>query len=221
MSLPAHPRRASTLLTGALCAACALLDVAPSSQRPQRTGARRAPVSVRAASVRARTALALAYSRASASVVQRQPAPHSCHARGSGLYELPDPRCTPGALNPAVTQSNIHSTICSPGWTATVRPSEAITEQEKYASMRAYADSGGAGGYEYDHLVPLELGGAVNDARNLWPEPDYASRQGYYLNPKDRLEQVLNHLVCDQRMSLYSAQRMIAEDWVHAYRTYG
>ena len=28
--------------------------------------------------------------------------------------------------------------------------------------------------HQYDHDVPLELGGAVNDARNLWPEPDYA-----------------------------------------------
>ena len=36
--------------------------------------------------------------------------------------------------------------------------------------------------------MPLELGGAVNDPRNLWPEPDYATAAGFYLNPKDHLE---------------------------------
>jgi hypothetical protein len=54
-----------------------------------------------------------------------------------------------------------------------VRPSESITEREKLASMQAYGDSKRPADYEYDHLVSLELGGAVNDARNLWPEPDY------------------------------------------------
>ena len=74
---------------------------------------------------------------------------------------------------------------------------------------------------EYDHLVPLELGGAVNDPRNLWPEPDYAIRAGFYLNPKDHLERALNRLVCSGRMTLDSAQLLIARDWVGAYRTYG
>ncbi|MEU1596054.1 hypothetical protein ABZ468_25155 [Streptomyces sp. NPDC005708] len=40
------------------------------------------------------------------------------HAR----LPLLDSSCTPGAYNPDVTQSNIHSTICVSGWTATVRP---------------------------------------------------------------------------------------------------
>jgi hypothetical protein len=35
---------------------------------------------------------------------------------------LPDSSCTPGAYNPDVTQSTIHSTICVSGWTATARP---------------------------------------------------------------------------------------------------
>jgi hypothetical protein len=35
---------------------------------------------------------------------------------------LPDPACTPGALNPDVTQASIGSTICVSGWTATIRP---------------------------------------------------------------------------------------------------
>ena len=163
----------------------------------------------------------LVYSTASGYAVQRQPPAGSCHARGSGLYSMPDPRCTPGALNPAVTQATISSTICRSGWTTTVRPPESITEPEKFASMDAYGDGGSASSYEYDHDVPLELGGAVNDPRNLWPEPDYSTRSGFYLNPKDHLERALNRLVCAHTMPLAEAQRLIAADWVSAYRRYG
>jgi hypothetical protein len=159
----------------------------------------------------------LAYSTASAHVVQRQPARGTCHAVGRGLYSRPDPHCTPGAVNPAVTQTTIGSTICRSGWTSTVRPAESITEPEKFASMAAYGSRGSASAYEYDHDVPLELGGAVNDARNLWPEPDYATRSRFYLNPKDRLENVLKRLVCRGAMTLAEAQRMIASNWVTAY----
>jgi hypothetical protein len=159
----------------------------------------------------------LAYSTASAHVQQRQPAAGSCHPVGRGLQERPDRHCTPGTVNPAVTQATIGSTICRSGWTATVRPSQGITGPEKLASMAAYglrADQRRA--YEYDHLVALELGGAVNDPRNLWPEPDYATRSGYYLNPKDRLENKLKRMVCAGGLSLAQAQRMIASDWVAA-----
>jgi len=163
----------------------------------------------------------LAYSTAAAQVVQRQPAPGACRAIGSGLYSRPDPRCTPGAVNPAVTQATIGSTICRAGWTETVRPPESVTFREKTASLAAYCDGSSLSGYEYDHDVPLELGGAVNDPRNLWPEPDYAGSSGYYLNPKDHLERALNRLVCDREMTLALAQRLIAANWVSAYHRYG
>src|SRR5437870_4650432 len=80
----------------------------------------------------------LVYSSASANVVQQQPPAGSCRAIGAGLYERPDPRCTPGAVNPAVTQASIGSTICRGGWTSTVRPRPSVTEPEKFASMAAY-----------------------------------------------------------------------------------
>ncbi len=164
----------------------------------------------------------LAYSTASAHLVQPQPAARSCSARPTGLYSLPDARCTPGALNPAATQATIATTICRSGWTSTVRPPESVTEPEKLASMRAYGESAdSAHAYEYDHLVPLELGGAVNDPRNLWPEPDYATRSGFYLNPKDKLERALNRMVCNGSISLSEAQLLAARDWVAAYRRYG
>lgn len=163
----------------------------------------------------------LLYSSASASVVQRQPAPGSCHASGRSAAEVrPDPRCTPGAVNPAVTQATIGATICRSGWTKTVRPAVSVTEPEKLASLAAYGEHG-ASRYEYDHLVPLELGGAVNDPRNLWPELNSPGASGFYQNPKDHLENTLKRRVCDGLMTLAAAQRAIASNWVAAYRTYG
>ena len=147
-------------------------------------------------------------SRAGPHAIQPQPAPGTCHARGSGRYSEPDPACTPGALNPAVTQATVARTICVSGWTDTVRPSESITEPEKLESMAAYDDRGSAYGYEYDHLVSLELGGAVNDARNLWPEP------GASPNPKDAIENALHRMVCDGQLQLAGAQRIIATNWI-------
>ena len=156
----------------------------------------------------------LPISHASSRVVQSQPTAGSCQARGSGETALPDRGCTPGAINPAVTQADLGRTICRSGYSASVRPAESITEREKRLSMDAYGDHGSMRGYEYDHLVSLELGGAPNDARNLWPEP------GASPNVKDQLENRLHALVCDGTMSLAAAQRAIAVDWVAAYHRY-
>lgn len=162
-----------------------------------------------------------AYSSASRTRVQRQPRAGSCHLRGSGLDALPDPRCTPGLRNPAVTPRTVGRTICARGWTARVRPPESVTEPEKRASMAAYGITGPPSRYEYDHLIPLELGGAVNAPGNLWPELDDTHHSGEFANPKDHLEDALNHLVCAGRMPLLRAQELIADDWVAAERTYG
>jgi hypothetical protein len=135
----------------------------------------------------------------------------SCHARGHGRFALPDRDCTPGVAEPAVTQSNIASTICRAGYTKKVRPPSSVTAPEKRASMKAYGDTGSPRAYEYDHLISLELGGEANDTRNLWPEP------GRSPNPKDRLENRLHRMVCDGTLTLRAAQRQIATDWVKNY----
>jgi hypothetical protein len=131
----------------------------------------------------------------------------SCHTRGL----LPDPVCTPGALNPDVNQSNIQSTICVRGWTATIRPPVSVTGPEKQQSMKDYGISGPA---EYDHLISLELGGAPNDPHNLWPEA------GSLPNTKDTLENRLHDLVCSGRLPLAAAQLAISNDWTAAYVQY-
>ena len=143
----------------------------------------------------ATVARGLPTSTASSHTVQPQPPANSCHARGRGDFSLPDHGCTPGAIDPAVTQAKLHRTICRSGYTRTVRPPESVTAPEKRASMAAYGDHGSAHDYEYDHLVSLELGGAANDPRNLWPEP------GGVPNPKDKVENRLHKLVCNGSLS--------------------
>jgi hypothetical protein len=134
-----------------------------------------------------------------------------CHTRDSG--RLPDPSCTPGAVDPAVTQASIASTICRPGYTDSVRPPESATEAFKWnVAEPAYGQQNVTG--ELDHLVPLELGGA-NDARNLWVEA------GQIPNPKDAVENALNQAVCNGQITLRAAQREIAANWIAAAATLG
>jgi hypothetical protein len=133
-----------------------------------------------------------------------------CRTRDHG--ELPDRSCTPGAIDPAVTQANIGSTICRSGYTTKVRPPESQTEKLKWdVAEPAYGQHDVSG--ELDHEIPLELGGA-NDARNLWVE-NYRGLLGALA--KDRLENYLHDAVCSGRMPLQTAQETIATDWVEGY----
>ena len=124
----------------------------------------------------------------------------SCHARPG---PLPDPACTPGATDSAVTQATIDQTICVRGYTAGVRPPQSVTGPAKQHSLSEYSTSGTA---EYDHLIPLDLGGA-SDTRNLWPQP------GSIPNAKDSVENDLRKVVCAHKMPLAVAQQKIATNW--------
>ncbi|GEM_PF-1922023 len=123
---------------------------------------------------------------------------------------LPDPNCTPGAADPRVTQGNIQSTICVPGYTKTVRPSTSVTDPIKTERMKAYGYTDSKSNYELDHLIPLELGGAPSDIKNLWPE-SYNTNPGSY--DKDKLENYLHAQVCSGAMDLVTAQNEIATNW--------
>ncbi len=133
---------------------------------------------------------------------------------------LPNRRRTPGAINPAVTQADIHSTICVPGWTASIRPASSYTTAlkiQQLASGYAYNGDLNTGDYEEDHLISLEIGGSPASPANLWPEP-YAATDG--ARTKDRIENKLHSLVCAGVISLATAQRAIAGNWWIAYNTY-
>jgi hypothetical protein len=107
---------------------------------------------------------------------------------------------TPGVLNPAVTQATIGATICRRGWTRTIRPPVSYTNDLKRRQLREYGLRGPPSAYQEDHLVSLELGGDPRDPRNLWPEP-YPRASAV-----DRIENDLNHHVCEGSMSLAEAQ---------------
>lgn len=116
----------------------------------------------------------------------------------------------PGALNPAVTQETIGTTICVRGWTATIRPPRAYTGALKRKQIRQRHLPGSLSNYEEDHFIPLELGGAPRDVDNLWPEP----RRGIGgALAKDRLENSLHRQVCSHKITLDAARQRINVEW--------
>lgn len=129
---------------------------------------------------------------------------------------MPDNACTPGAIDPAVTQENIGETICVSGYTSGVRPPFSVTNKIKTERMQAYSDAGTKADYELDHLISLELGGCPDCVANLWPEP-YNDSLG--ARQKDKVENFLHREVCGGRMSLHDAQEKIATDWESVYAT--
>lgn len=120
-----------------------------------------------------------------------------------------DVRCTPGAVNPQVTQSTLHGTVCAPGWTDTVQPPVAYTTDLKLRQMRDFGEAGSPQSYKEDHLVPLSIGGAPSDAKNLFPQPAAKTTE------KEDLEEHLHQAVCSGQMSLTAAQEQIRHDWTH------
>ena len=133
---------------------------------------------------------------------------------------LPIRSVTPGATNPRVTQSNIHSTICVSGYTATIRPPESYTEPLKYRQLDSGYNLHGdtrAANYEEDHLVPLEVGGSPASVRNLWPEPRLTP---WGASRKDALENRMHRLVCSGAVSLVVAQRVFERNWIAGYQRY-
>jgi hypothetical protein len=131
---------------------------------------------------------------------------------GSSAFAVsaPNPALTPGSTDPRVTQATVATTICTRGYTATVRN---VSTQTKHAVYVEYGIPKSAQrGYVIDHLVPLEVGGA-NDPRNLWPEPKADAKV------KDRLEGQMHTGVCAGTISLVGAQSRFTTSAVPAPAT--
>lgn len=127
---------------------------------------------------------------------------------------LPDSRCTPGAIRFGVPLA----AICAFGYSRSVRPPESFTEPLKLAQMRAYHLPGSPSDYEEDHLVPLSIGGAPRDPRNLWPEPRSGPNNA---EQKDQLETWAARMACAERIPLARLQHEMASDWIVLYRAAG
>ncbi len=141
--------------------------------------------------------------RATASVIQRLDHAGAVGDPFRGSEELP--------LNPDVTQMSIGHTICVKGWTATVRPPASYTSRIKVHLLREQGlPLELIGDFQLDHRIPLALGGAPSDLRNLRLEDaDDADK-------KDDVEKCLARAVCAGRIALDEARRRIWTDWKEA-----
>jgi hypothetical protein len=139
----------------------------------------------------------------------------SSQAHASGA--ISDLSTTPGAIDPTVTQSNIRQTICVPGYSRTVRPPSWYTSRLKHRQLAVEGIYGRMHDFEEDHLIPLSVGGAPRDVRNLWPEP----RFGFWnAEKKDQLEEVMHRMVCRREIPLVKAQDAFRRNWTIDYGRY-
>ena len=128
-----------------------------------------------------------------------------CKANGA----LQDAACTPGAILPKVTKSQ----VCTSGYATSVRNVPQSEKNQVYAEYGITSHK--AGQYEVDHLVSLELGGS-NDISNLWPELA-SPKPGFH--EKDKVENYLNDQVCSGAITLQQAQVEIATNWLAVYQS--
>ena len=105
--------------------------------------------------------------------------------------KLPDRGCTPGTRFRRATRVK----VCTPGYSSAVRNVSASTKDAVYAAYGMSTHFDGS-----------------NARANLFPEAAPGSHE------KDRLENALHAEVCAGALSLRRAQRLIAGNWVSAYR---
>jgi hypothetical protein len=162
--------------------------------------------------------------------------PGPCHLDGTPPRALPDRACTPGGVDPYITEKNLDTTLCVPKtlqtqhgpvtlyvlsqtWLDGRPPASATTRFKRTVAAPAYGLPAGVKG-ELDHLVARQLGGN-NAGVNLWIEP------GPIPNPKDAVENRLHDWMCsaktlpDRWGRLLSAQQAIAADWLTAEAVLG
>lgn len=126
----------------------------------------------------------------------------------------PDERRTPGVIDSRITQANIGRTICNPDFikARTPPPSWTAATTRRMANV-LYPDQN-PDNLVLDQLVPIALGGAPKDQRNLWLQSWAGEQSG---QKKDGLETMLNRMVCSGQLTLAAAQQAVAVDWIGSY----
>ena len=144
------------------------------------------------------------------------PPGQACAAATRNDLPVPDPNCTPGAINPTLTIDVLRDR----GFTTKCVRDVAAMEEEKATTFDWYdiphpsQNSGETQICELDHLISLELGGA-DTLDNIWPQcgPSGVSLSQRFFKLKDIVENFLAMQVRAGRMPLTDAQRGIATDW--------
>lgn len=133
-------------------------------------------------------------------------------------FPVPDPNCTPGAINPTLTLE----VLSNPKFTTKFVRDEAdgskATDKAKtydwYGIKHPTNNTGENQVCELDHFISLEIGGA-DTLDNIWPQcgPSGVALMERYFKQKDAVEDYLAWLVTHNSMDLKLAQRCIAHDW--------
>jgi hypothetical protein len=97
--------------------------------------------------------------------------------------------------------------LCTPGYSDSIRPPAAYTTTLKRSQIARWHLKGTIADYEEDHLLPLSMGGAPVDPKNLWPQPWPEAKR------KDKAERSLHQLVCAKTITPARARRQILKDW--------
>jgi hypothetical protein len=140
----------------------------------------------------------------------QQPAAGSCKVQARNGHLYPDPRCTPGSLNPTVTVNVLKGS----GFTTQCIRNQAkgSSESQKSIVFKWYGIPSNST-CEKDHFVPLEAGGA-DSLDNIWPQcgPSGATGSKVYFRQKDQVE----HYIAAQvkaGMNQQAAEQGIRSDW--------
>lgn len=143
-------------------------------------------------------------------------AKENCKLGAHMKIPVPDPACTPGAINPSVTTAIVRDS----NFTAKCLRKDVTSQAEKETTYAAYAIARPANNEgqnhicELDHLVPLQLGGA-DTLDNVWPQcgPPGMMMENRYFKEKNKVEDYLLMMVKIGKMELGDAQKGIAADW--------
>jgi hypothetical protein len=139
-----------------------------------------------------------------------------CKLKSSHGYSLPDPACTPGAINPtvdlAVLKGGKFKTSCDRNVATSATKKQ--TTYTTYNITKPANNTGLTQSCELDHLISLELGGA-DTLDNIWPQcgPGGVKLAKRYFKIKDSVENYLAAQVKAGAISLKDAQQGISTDW--------
>ena len=111
-------------------------------------------------------------------------------------------------VSPAVDAATISQTICVPGWTKKIRPRGAFAKRIKTRLIRALGSAPDLSAFVLDHRLPLALGGAPDDPRNLALQPWKEAPE------KNRTETCLARAVCAGRLWPQRSMAMMSPIWV-------
>jgi hypothetical protein len=126
-----------------------------------------------------------------------------------GGISRPKRALTPGDVT--TTDPNTVCTLLRHGVSNPIPPTMQTAVYDEYG----YTTPGQQHKYILTYLVPVDLGGATDEA-NIWP----AAVQGTGFYQKIETDGILRQMVCRDQISLTEAQHVLETDWYSAWLRY-